>query len=68
MQGTLADFVAAQVATLQPRRVLFCHHDDWLPGFSIPTDTTSIRTAISRAAPAVEMLEPGYLGGTAIFT
>lgn len=66
-QGTLADFVATQVATLQPRRVVLCHHDDWLPGFSIATDTTSIKAAIATVAPGVELLEPGYLAGTEIF-
>ncbi len=36
-------------------------------GLLDPNDTTSIRTAISRDAPAVEMLEPDYVAGTAIF-
>ena len=67
VQGTLADFVAKQVATMGPRRVVLSHHDDWLPGFSIATDTSSIRTAIAAAAPGVELLEPGYLAGTEIF-
>ena len=49
-----------------PAAVL-CPHDDSLPGFSIVTDTTSIKNAIANAAPGVEVLEPGYLAGTEIF-
>lgn len=67
VQGTLADFVADQVAVLSPRRVILGHHDNWLPGFSTATDTTSIRAAISRVAPETELLEPGYLAATRIF-
>ena len=46
---------------------MLCPHDDSLPGFSIVTDTTSIKNAIANAAPGVEVLEPGYFAGTEIF-
>ena len=48
-------------------RVVLGHHDNWLPGFSVATDTRTIREAIARVAPACELLEPGYLAGTPIF-
>lgn len=67
IQGSLADFVAREVAMLQPRRVVLCHHDDWLPGFSVPTDLAPIRAALADRAPGVELLEPGYLAGTTLF-
>jgi L-ascorbate metabolism protein UlaG (beta-lactamase superfamily) len=67
IQGSLAEFVAREVAALQPRRVVFSHHDDWLPGFSVATDMEPLRTAIAAVAPATEVLELGYLSGTPIF-
>ena len=67
IQGSLAEFLATQVSMISPRRVILGHHDDWLPGFSRPTDTTPIRAAISATSPDVELLEPGYLAGTQLF-
>jgi L-ascorbate metabolism protein UlaG (beta-lactamase superfamily) len=67
IQGSLADFVARQVAAVRPRRLFLSHHDDWLPGFSVPTEMAPLRSAISAASPGTELLEPGYLAGTAVF-
>ncbi len=67
IQGSLADFVADQAAVLGARRVVLGHHDDWLPGFSVATDMAPIRAAFAERAPGCELLEPGYLAGTAIF-
>lgn len=67
IQGSLAQFVARQVDLVRPRRVILCHHDDWLPGFSIPTDVAPIRREIARVAPRTELLEVGYLAGTDVF-
>ena len=68
IQGSLADFVAAQVAAVRPRRLFLSHHDDWLPGFSVPTDMAPLRAAIAAVAPATELLEPGYLAATDVFS
>ena len=67
IQGPLADFVAQQVGLLRPRRLLFSHHDDWLPGFSVPTDMAPLRDAVAAASPETELLEPGYLAATDVF-
>ena len=66
IQGSLAQFVARQADLLRPRKILLCHHDNWLPGFSVDTDTEPIVTAVELAVPGIEVLEPGYLEGTAI--
>ena len=66
IQGSLAQFVARQVDMLRPAKVLLCHHDNWLPGFSVATDTEPIREEMSRAAPRSELIEPGYMEGTVI--
>ena len=64
---SLADFVAHQVAAVRPRRLLLSHHDDWLPGFSVPTEMEPLRAAIRTASPGTELLEPGYLAATDVF-
>ncbi len=66
IQGSLAQFTAQQVDLLQPRKVIFGHHDNWLPGFSIETDMAPILEEIKSVSPAVEVLEPGYVAGTQI--
>lgn len=67
IQGSLADFVGRQVAALAPKRLFLCHHDDWLPGFSVPTDMGPLRTVIAAVSPDTELLEPGYLEATDVF-
>ena len=66
IQGSLAQFVARQADLLRPRRLVLCHHDDWLPGFSIETDVAPIRGELERVVPGTELLELGYLDGTKI--
>ena len=59
-QGTLAEFIADEVALLQPRHLVLCHHDDWMPPVTSPTDLSDIRAALARRAPGVRLHEPGY--------
>ncbi|MBW2281403.1 MAG: MBL fold metallo-hydrolase [Deltaproteobacteria bacterium] len=66
IQGSLAEFVARQVDLVRPRRLVLCHHDNWLPGFSIATDVEPIRQELARTAPRTELLELGYLDATKI--
>ena len=66
IQGSLADFVADHVARLQPRRVVLAHHDDWLPGFSVPTDVEPIRRAMAARAFGAELLTIDYVDATPI--
>ncbi len=67
IQGSLADFVGRQVGAVRPGRLLLSHHDNWLPGFSVPTEMEPLRAAIRAASPDTELLEPGYLEGTDLF-
>ena len=67
IQGSLAQFMGRQVDLLRPRRVILSHHDNWMPGFSVPTDTTPIRGELARVAPGTELVEPGYVDGTPLF-
>ena len=66
IQGSLAQFVARQADLLRPRRLVLCHHDDWLPGFSIDTDVGPIREELSRVVPGTRLVELGYLDATEI--
>jgi L-ascorbate metabolism protein UlaG (beta-lactamase superfamily) len=59
-QGSLAEFIADEVALLQPRHLVLCHHDDWMPPVTSPTDLSDIRAALARRAPGVRLHEPGY--------
>jgi len=67
IQGSLAQFVGRQADLVRPRRVILCHHDDWLPGFSVPAETIPIREALRRVAPRTQLVELGYLDGYALF-
>lgn len=67
IQGTLAEFVARQTDLLRPRRVILGHHDDWLPGFSIPVEVAPIREALKRKVPRTELAELGYVSGYPLF-
>jgi L-ascorbate metabolism protein UlaG (beta-lactamase superfamily) len=67
IQGTLADFIARQADLLRPRRVILSHHDNWLPGFSIPTRIAPIREALNRRTPRAELVELDYLSDYPLF-
>jgi L-ascorbate metabolism protein UlaG (beta-lactamase superfamily) len=67
IQGSLAQFVARQAWLLRPKRVILSHHDDWLPGFSVATDTKPIRDELERWLPGVDLAEPGYVDGFPLF-
>jgi L-ascorbate metabolism protein UlaG (beta-lactamase superfamily) len=67
IQGSLAQFVAAQAELLQPGKVVLSHHDDWLPGFSIPTDIGPIRDALAALTPSPALLTLDYLDATPVF-
>ncbi len=67
VQGSLAGFVADEAKTLGARRVVLCHHDNWLPGFSSAPDLGPIRTAFNDRVPEVELLELPYLSASPLF-
>ncbi len=66
IQGSLAQFVAQEVALLLSPKVVLSHHDDWLPGFSVATDVGPIRDELARRAPDTKLLELGYLDATVV--
>jgi hypothetical protein len=67
VQGSLAGFIASEVEMLRPRRVALCHHDNWMPPLTSPTDIEPIKHELARRATGVEFIEMPYLGGYRIF-
>jgi len=67
IQGSLAQFVGRQADLVRTRKIILAHHDDWLPGFSIPTEIKPIRDELSRIAPRTELVELNYLDGHSVF-
>jgi L-ascorbate metabolism protein UlaG (beta-lactamase superfamily) len=67
VQGSLAEFVAAEVDLLRPQQVALCHHDDWMPPLTSAIDVAPIRHAIERRTPAARFVEMGYLEGRRLF-
>ena len=63
VQGSLAQFVAREADLLRPRRIVLCHHDNWMPPMTRPTDTEPIRHELARQAPHTQLVEMGYLEG-----
>jgi len=61
IQGSMAQFIAAETKTLGARTVLIGHHDNWMPPVTPPTfDMDAVRAEIGRQAPAAVLVEPRY--------
>jgi L-ascorbate metabolism protein UlaG (beta-lactamase superfamily) len=68
MQGSLAGFIGTEVEMLRPRKVALCHHDNWMPPFTFPTDVEPVKHELARVASGVEFIEMPYLAAYAIFS
>ena len=64
VQGSLLDFLRVEVEALRPRLTTLCHHDDWLPGFSVPTDMGPVRDLFDGLP--TELLELDYVTPTVV--
>jgi L-ascorbate metabolism protein UlaG (beta-lactamase superfamily) len=64
-QGSMAQFVAGEVAALRPRRVVFCHHDAWLP--PLPAiDAEPVAHELAARTPTAQPVTLGYSDPVAI--
>jgi L-ascorbate metabolism protein UlaG (beta-lactamase superfamily) len=59
-QGTMAEFIVRQVEALGPRKVVFCHHDAFLPPFMNGTDVTATASAVHDRTPWAELVTMTY--------
>jgi L-ascorbate metabolism protein UlaG (beta-lactamase superfamily) len=58
-QGSMTQFVAGEVEALQPQRVVFCHHDAWLP--PLPAiDSEPVGRELAARTPGAELVTLGY--------
>jgi len=64
VQGSLIDFLVAEVDAIGPDTTILCHHDDWLPGFSVPTEMAPIRDRF--ATLPTQLLELDYCAPTEV--
>src|SRR5579862_2944565 len=63
-QGSLAQFIAGQVELLQPRRVVLCHHDAWmppLPAVDVEPIAHELAVRTPLAVTALELAEPAAI-------
>lgn len=67
VQCSTAEFVARQATWLGAGRVVPCHHDDWLPGLSRPTETTPLHDALARTGSPAAVLDLEHAVPTQLF-
>lgn len=67
VQTSTAAFVAEQAALLQSRRVIPCHHDDWLPGLSVAMNTGPIRRELAIHVPGATLVDLDYISAYPVF-
>ena len=61
-EGSIAQFVAQEASWLQPRTVVLCHHDNWMPPVTRGADDlTPLREELARTVPNASLREMGYL-------
>lgn len=59
-QGSMAGFLLTQVEALQPRRVVLCHHDAWLPPLINAVDLGEAQATLRTHASAAELVSMSY--------
>jgi L-ascorbate metabolism protein UlaG (beta-lactamase superfamily) len=64
-QGSMAQFVAGEVGLLRPRRVVFCHHDAWLPPL-LAIDAEPVARELAARTPDAQLVTLGYSDPVAI--
>jgi L-ascorbate metabolism protein UlaG (beta-lactamase superfamily) len=66
-QGTMAEFIVRQVEALRPGKVVFCHHDAFLPPFMNGTDVDAAADALKTRTPWAELVTMTYGEPVALF-
>jgi L-ascorbate metabolism protein UlaG (beta-lactamase superfamily) len=66
-QGTMAEFIVRQVEMLRPSKVVFCHHDAFLPPYMNGTKIEAATEAVQSRTPWAELVTMTYGNPVAIF-
>jgi L-ascorbate metabolism protein UlaG (beta-lactamase superfamily) len=62
VQGSMAQFIAMQAATLGAHTVILGHHDNWMPPVTVQNfDVDAVRRELASSAPSATLLELRYL-------
>ena len=67
IKGSLVDFMSTELAALNCRRFIPCHHDNYLPGFATQANLPTLKAGIAARNPNVEFVIPDYEPGTKVF-
>jgi L-ascorbate metabolism protein UlaG (beta-lactamase superfamily) len=59
-QGSMAEFIVRQVEMLRPSKVVFCHHDAFLPPFMNGTNVDAATEAVQSRTPWAELVTMTY--------
>jgi L-ascorbate metabolism protein UlaG (beta-lactamase superfamily) len=66
-QGTMAEFIVRQVEMLRPSKVIFCHHDAFLPPYMNGMNVDAATEAIRTRTPWAELVTMTYGKPVALF-
>jgi L-ascorbate metabolism protein UlaG (beta-lactamase superfamily) len=66
-QGSMAEFIVREVEMLKPSKVVFCHHDAFLPPFMNGTNVDAAAEAVRSRTPWAELVTMTYGEPVAIF-
>ena len=67
IDGTMAEFIVRQVEMLQPQKVVFCHHDAFLPPYMNGTNVEAAAQALRTRTPWTELVTMTYGAPVMIF-
>ncbi len=66
-QGSMAEFIVRELEMLRPRKVVFCHHDAFLPPLLNGFDVGAASAAVRERVPFAKLVELSYGEQVAIF-
>jgi L-ascorbate metabolism protein UlaG (beta-lactamase superfamily) len=66
-QGSMAEFIVREVEMLRPSKVVFCHHDAFLPPYMNGTNVDAATEALESRTPWAELVTMKYGVPIALF-
>jgi L-ascorbate metabolism protein UlaG (beta-lactamase superfamily) len=66
-QGSMAEFIVRQVEMLRPSKVVFCHHDAFLPPYMNGTNVDAATEALESRTPWAKLVTMTYGEPVALF-
>jgi len=66
-QGSMAEFIVRRVEMLRPKKVVFCHHDAFLPPYMNGMNVDAAAEALRTRTPWTELVTMTYGDPVALF-